>query len=132
VNTLARSRESLRLKLKQAFAVASALTLTLLLFHSNLEAYCFFYPAIDTRFATGFSEKAWSQVSTGMTTQVVQKILGEPLLVRRTGDGEVWSYTMDGKCMWGSLKLADYAWLCRQIYVNEGRVREVVQSIRYD
>ena len=122
----------MRTKLKQATLAFMALILTLLLLHSNFEAFCFIYPGIYTRYAPGYSDQAWGQVSTGMTVQAIQQLLGEPLNIQRKERSEIWSYTLDGKCGWRGRKLADYAWLCRQVQIDEGRVARVESSIRYD
>ena len=96
--------------------------------YSQMEAYCFFYPSIDTQYAPGFSEPGFSQVSTGMTAQTVQQKLGAPLHTYKASDGtEWWSYTSDGKCKWG-----DWAWLGRQIIFRDGMVIEVVKRVYYD
>lgn len=92
--------------------------------YAQTEAYCFFYPSIDTRFAPGYSEQAFSQIKTGMTIQAVQQQLGQPLHVQQHAKGELWSYTQDGKCTWG-----DWAWLCRQVDFHEGRVVEVIHRV---
>lgn len=98
---------------------------------AHTESYCVFSPGIDTQFAPGFSEQAFSQVQTGMTVQAVQQKLGLPLAVHRyvedRKEGEIWSYTLDGKCKWG-----DWAWLRRQIAFREGKVVEVIKRVSYD
>jgi len=95
--------------------------------YAHMEAYCFFYPCIDTRYAHGFSEKAFSQITTGMTSEFVQQMLGAPLRIHHHAGGDIWSYTLDAKCMWG-----DWAWLCRQVNIRDGRVDEVINEVRYD
>lgn len=99
--------------------------------YAHTESYCFFYPSIDTQFAPGFSEQAFSQVATGMTMQAVQQKLGSPLYVQQyvenSNKGELWFYTLDAKCKWG-----DWAWLCRQIDFREGKVVEVIKRVSYD
>jgi outer membrane protein assembly factor BamE (lipoprotein component of BamABCDE complex) len=97
--------------------------------YSHSESYCFFRPGIDTQYAAGYSEQAFSQISTGMTVQVVQQKLGAPLYVqtnRQNGRLE-WYYTRDGKCKWG-----DWAWLVRVVYFTDGRVSELVRRVAYD
>jgi outer membrane protein assembly factor BamE (lipoprotein component of BamABCDE complex) len=99
--------------------------------YAHTESYCFFYPSIDTQFAAGFSDQAFSQVATGMTMQAVQQKLGLPLAVHsyieNTEQGELWSYTLDGKCKWG-----DWAWLRREIDFRNGKVVEVTKRVSYD
>ena len=80
--------------------------------YSRIEAYCFFYPGIDTKYAPGFSERLFSQVSTGITAQAVQQKLGIPLYIQSHAKGDLWFYTLDAKCKWG-----DWAWLCRQVNI---------------
>lgn len=96
--------------------------------YSCMEAYCFFYPSIDTHYAPGFSETAFSQVTTGMTAEAVQQKLGLPLRKHSGNDGrESWAYTLDGKCKWG-----DWAWLGRYVVFKDGQVVEVVNRVFYD
>jgi hypothetical protein len=99
--------------------------------YAHTESYCFFYPSIDTQFAPGFSEETFSQVATGMTMQAVQQKLGVPLATHRYVEGgepgEIWSYTLDGKCKWG-----DWAWLRRQIAFQKGQVVEIIRRVSYD
>jgi len=95
--------------------------------YAHLEAYCYFYPGIDTQYASGFSEQAFSQISTGMTAELVQRKLGAPLYVQHHAGGDLWFYTLDAKCKWG-----DWAWLCRQVNVRDGRVDEIIRRINYD
>ena len=97
--------------------------------YAHLEAYCFFYPGIDTQYAAGYSEQAFSQITPGMTVHAVQEKLGAPLhsqTNRESGRLE-WYYTLDGKCRWG-----DWAWLVRAVYFADGRVVELVKRVEYD
>src|SRR5688572_22794336 len=99
------------------------LMLAALLFwsYTRTEAYCFFAPAIDTQFAAGFSEAAFSEITVGMSAEMVSKKLGEPLRRHFNSGKETWCYTLDGKCRWG-----DWAWLCREVTIQDGFVKEVV------
>src|SRR4051794_22113378 len=100
------------------FPVGAVVAAILFWCYAHLEAYCFFYPGIDTQYAPGFSESAFSQVTTGMTAQAVRQLLGSPLNVQSWKDGrEVWAYTLDGKCKWG-----DWAWLGRTVKFRNGAV----------
>lgn len=104
------------------------LLLVTLWVYGHLEAYCYFYPSIDTKFAPGFSEKAFSQIAQGMTVTDVQNRLGKPLLIFTNSAGlEEWLFTDDGKCWWG-----DFAWLRRSVVVSNETVVSVDRSIRYD
>src|SRR5690349_8410431 len=49
--------------------------------YSRMEAYCFFYPSIDTNYAPGFTEQAFSKIVVGMTKESVQEQLGQPLYI---------------------------------------------------
>src|SRR6185369_13840979 len=84
--------------------------------YSHSESYCFFNPGIDTKYAAGYSEQAFSEVTTGMTVETVQHKLGAPLYAQTNReDGRLeWYYTNDGKCKWG-----DWAWLVRAVYFND-------------
>ena len=62
-----------------------------------------------------------------MTTTLVREKLGQPLYVQYHADGELWFYTLDGKCRWG-----DWAWLCRQVEIREGRVVKVIKQVLYN
>ena len=111
------------------FAVALLPVCAFLWIWSHTESHCFLYPGIDTHYAPGYSESAFSQVSTGMTIQAVEKLLGSPLHSHTDKDGRLrWCYTGDGKCSgW-----ADFAWLGREIFFRDDRVVEVFKHVYYD
>jgi outer membrane protein assembly factor BamE (lipoprotein component of BamABCDE complex) len=96
--------------------------------YAHLEAYCVFYPGIDTRYAPGFSEQAFARLSPGMTTDMVEHTMGKPLFAAtyRGGSSE-WFYTDDGKCGWG-----DWAWLKRTVRFENGRVVELIHCVQED
>ena len=95
--------------------------------YSHSESYCFFYPSIDTYYAPGYSEDAFGHVTTGMTHQSVQRLLGSPLHSHTNKDASVrWCYTGDGKSIWG-----DWAWFGREVIFRENHVVEV-QKIVYN
>ena len=96
-------------------------------YYAQLEAYCFFYPSIDTIYAAGFSEKEFALIKHGMSQSDVEARLGIPLGVQISNQGDLWSYTRDGKCRWG-----DWAWLCRQIRFKDGKVTEVIKAVVYN
>ena len=98
-----------------------------LFLYGQTESYCFFYPGIDTKYAPGFSEQAFSEVATGMTAEAVQQKLGAPLSIQHHSKGDLWFYTLDAKCKWG-----DWAWLCRQVNIREGRVDEITSRVCYN
>lgn len=100
----------------------------LLWLYGHLEAYCFFYPGIDTRYASSYSESAFNQINTGMTVEAVEALVGRPLHSHTNRDGSTrWCYTGDGKCMWG-----DFAWLGREVFFRSNRVVAVEKIIYYD
>lgn len=108
-------------------AVSFALMLLLFWHYAHLEAYCFFYPAIDTTYAAGFSEREFALIKHGMSKSDVKARLGIPLGVQFSNQGDLWSYTRDGKCRWG-----DWAWLCRQVRFKDGKVTEVIKVVVYN
>jgi outer membrane protein assembly factor BamE (lipoprotein component of BamABCDE complex) len=115
------------------FAAASPLFLFILWGYCHLECYCVFYPGIDTRYASGFSESAFSLVTTGMTAEAVQQKLGAPLHTDTNRDGTIrWYYTDDGKCIVGDWKLADFAWLGREVAFRDDRVVQVYKHVHED
>jgi hypothetical protein len=99
---------------------------------SPMECYCPWNPAIDTRFAPGFSEEAFSSVRPGMAEAEVVALLGEPFWKQDVKDGDggaydLWYYSGDGNCERG-----DYAWLGREIAIRDGVVLEVRRLVHYD
>ena len=96
--------------------------------YGHLEAYCHFYPAIDTRFALHYSEAAFSKIHTGMGDDEVRKLIGEPLSVatNQAGVQTLW-FSADGKCRWG-----DFAWLGRSVSISNRVVVSVERMIYYD
>lgn len=99
---------------------------------SAFECYCPWNPAIDTRFAPGFSEEAFSAVRPGMAEAEVVALLGEPFYKQDVHDGDgnaydLWYYTADGKCEHG-----DYAWLGREIAIRDGVVLYAGRLVHYD
>src|SRR5688572_20091072 len=58
--------------------VAGLSLLMVIMSYPRIEAYCFFYPGIDTRYAPGYSEAAFDKVTNGMTQQAVRQLLGTP------------------------------------------------------
>jgi hypothetical protein len=95
---------------------------------THMEAYCFFYPSIDTKYASQYTEEAFDRIRTGMTTNEVSMLLGRPLGVASNQDGsQSWWFTGDGKCLFG-----DFAWLGREVQIREGKVSGAFKSIFYD
>jgi outer membrane protein assembly factor BamE (lipoprotein component of BamABCDE complex) len=93
----------------------------------GVESYCYVYPSIDTRYASGFSESKFAEVRAGMSMNEVITLLGEPYH-RGGGRNSVrWSYTQDGKCFW-----ADWAWLGREIVFMDVLVVERLSRVYYD
>ena len=97
------------------------------------EFYCFFYPAIDTVYAPGYSEAGFAQIAPGMSIKEVEQTLGSPMHTLTNKDGLVrWCYTGDGKCIARGWKLADFAWLGREIIFRENKVAEIVKLVYND
>jgi len=97
-------------------------------FYCHLEAYCVFWPSIDTVYSKGFSEKAFSQVSPGMSKADVLQLLGEPLGIDEHHDrDETWWYSNDGRCWFG-----DFAWLGRSVTFTNSVVMLTERKIYYD
>jgi hypothetical protein len=118
--------------MKTKWPISSVLSLTLLGIiiwgYGRLEVYCYFYPAIDTKFSPGFSEKAFDRISQGMSPSEVRSNLGQPLLVfTNKSNLEEWLFTDDGKCSWG-----DFAWLWRSIVFSNQSVISITREVRYD
>lgn len=96
--------------------------------YCHLEAYCFFWPSIDTVYANGYSEDTFSQLKVGMAMQEVDQIMCQPLGTRTNRDGIVdVAYTRDGRCGFG-----DFAWFGRSITVSNGWVVGITSRIYYD
>ena len=121
-------------KLKVAATAAPGVLAPLLLqlFYSNSELYCFCYPGMVTRYALGFSEPGFNQVSTVKTMRAIQKTIGDPLHLQTLSYDAFWSCTLDGKCVLDERKPADFAWLWGQIHFWEGKVVEIVSQVCYD
>lgn len=117
------------MKAKLFFILPGVLLLVVVLWvYGHLEAYCYFWPSIDTTFATGYTEQSFKRVVTGMPATEVESLLGQPLLMTTNKNGSVeWAYSNDGKCWWG-----DFAWLNRAIVFSNGTVVSIERDIRYD
>ena len=112
---------------------ASPFCLFALWAYCHLECYCVFWPGIDTRFAPGYSESAFDSLTVGMTAEDVQQKLGTPLFTHTNRDGAIqWGYTDDGKCIVGDWKLADFAWLGREVTFRDGTVTQVHKQVYCD
>ena len=115
-------------KWKAACYFGPAFTVTFLLYmRVGCESYCFAFPSIDTRYADGFSEKAFAQVRVGMTMEEVVNLLGTPLGGPSAQANAQWNFTEDGKCPW-----TDWAWLGRTIVFRDDRVAEKIARVWYD
>ncbi len=92
------------------------------------ESYCFFYPSIDTYYAPRYTDAAFDQVTTGMTSHAVQNLLGSPLHSHTNKDASVrWCYTSDGKAIYG-----DWAWFGREIIFQGDSVAKVEKILYND
>ena len=117
--------------MKTSKTAAQLLTVAVAVFvfwiYSHSESYCFLYPSIDTYYAPRYSEHAFGQVTTGMTFQAVEKLLGSPLHGHTNKDASVrWCYTGDGKSVWG-----DWAWFGREVIFRDDCVVEL-QRVTYN
>jgi hypothetical protein len=96
--------------------------------YAQTESYCFFAPAVDTKFASGFSEASFARVQPGLPESEVRDRLGSPLFTTTDGEGhQLWWYSKDGKFRWG-----DWAWLGRCVEFDAGVVRRTVSCVIYD
>ena len=92
------------------------------------EGYCYFYPSIDTRYATGYSEKAFQSITPGMTRPQVDAMMCAPLGVWTNLDATVdYDYTRDGKSWIG-----DFAWFGREVRFSNDVVVATESRIYYD
>jgi hypothetical protein len=118
------------MKNKFRIYTCGAIAFGLLLFwgYANSESVCFFDPNIDTRYAPGYNEAAFNQVTIGMTPQSVEQLAGKPLIISTETDStQVWAYSTDGKAPFG-----DWAWMCRTVVFRNGKVAEVLHMTAYD
>lgn len=95
------------------------------LFWAGPEGYFILYPAIDTRFAPGYSEANFRKVQPGMSKDEVLQLLGQPF---NDVAHQAWIYSEDG-----AFPFWDFAWLARGInFDSEGRVIERSEHIFYN
>ena len=111
------------------YAFLGVITLAAILWvYGRLEAYCYLYPSIDTKFAVGYTERAFNGVSLGMSSTQVETSLSRPLFMTTNINGTVeWDYSCDGKCWWG-----DFAWLGRVIVFSNATVIAIQREVFYD
>ena len=110
-------------------AVATvAVLFVLLLLSGYSEGYCFFWPKIDTVYADGYSEEAFSKLTVGMSRSEAESIMCPPLGVGTNKSGLVRiSYTKDGAAPFG-----DFAWFGRGLEISNGVVTRVVKTMYMD
>lgn len=100
-------------------------------FHSDtpfpIEGFCWWYPDIDTRYASLYTPQHFQAIESGMTREQVVKMIGEPLFRKGQGGAtcqgadcyhETWQYSNDGACRWW-----DFAWKKVWISFEEGIVQ---------
>lgn len=108
-----------------AFIVLSGMVFLGAALWAGPEGYFLLYPAIDTRFAAGYSEANFRKVQPGMSKDEVLALLGPPL---NDVSHQGWSYSEDG-----AFPFWDFAWLARGVnFDSEGRVIERTEMIAYD
>lgn len=91
----------------------------------GVEGYFAPYPAIDTRFAPGYSEAGFRSIQVGMTKAEVLQRVGAPF---NAVQDQGWMYSQDGACGWW-----DFAWLMRGVNFDAtGRVTDVTTFTAYD
>jgi hypothetical protein len=116
--------------LKIIFVSAGTLAVlfALLMLSGYSEGYCYFWPTIDTKYAEGYSEKQFAQLTVGMTRAEAENIMCVPLGVSTNKSGLVQIfYTSDGAAPFG-----DFAWFGRGLEASNGVVTRVVNRIYYD
>ena len=113
-----------RIAASLSIGIIGSLFLLLLAF-SAIESYFPFDPDIDTRFAPGYSEEAFTSLQVGMSKEEVLQRLGPPLSGQAS---RTWYYSTDGACPWW-----DFAWLARNVeFDEEGRIAALITGIRRD
>jgi len=110
------------------FGLVLGLILSVCWGYCHLEAYCVFYPSIDTVYADGYSEEDFSRIQVGMSMTEVEQIIGVPLSswTNKQGITFLW-YSQDGKC-----KLGDFAYLGRGLEVQDNAVSKITSQVMYD
>jgi outer membrane protein assembly factor BamE (lipoprotein component of BamABCDE complex) len=78
-----------------------------------------FYPLIDTRLPSGFSQAKFESIQLGMTKTEILKILPAPVPRKEykeewSIDDDTWYYGQDGACLFG-----DFAWFEFVIFFDE-------------
>ena len=109
-------------------SIAGVLLLFLLWGFSHSEAYFNPYPTIDTRFSKAFTEAKFERITPGMSEDELTQLMGKPLTKEdREGGLSIWSYSSDGKCLWG-----DFAWMGRSVTCKDGKVVRMEKAVFYD
>ena len=86
------------------------------------------WPGIDTHYAPGYSEQAFSTIKPGMTRAQVDALMTRPLAITQVSPDTVrYHYTSDGKCPWG-----DFAWKGREVLFKNGVVVEIYRDWYHD
>lgn len=103
--------------------------LFVLLFLSGYpEGYCYFWPKIDTTYATGYSEAQFDKIKVGMTWDNANRLMCSPLGIETNRDGQMRIfYTSDGNASFG-----DFAWFGRGLEVSNGVIARVVKTMYHD
>jgi outer membrane protein assembly factor BamE (lipoprotein component of BamABCDE complex) len=91
------------------------------------EGYCYFYPSIGTQFSSGFSERKFASLKTGMEAREVENLLGAPLVkFSRPGGEERWCFSLD------KTNGIDFAWLVRTVSIKDKKVVQIIRTVAYN
>lgn len=82
-------------------------------------------PYFETVYSNNFSNQKFNSIKTGISTEEVRKVLGEPLAIRDIEGEEVWYYT-EGKDLHNS------SYFVRVIKFKDKKVIEIIRDTYYD
>ncbi|MGZ3882938.1 MAG: hypothetical protein ACXVP0_00645 [Bacteroidia bacterium] len=83
-------------------------------------------PDIDTKYAANCTEAKFNEITVGMDTSEVIRLVGQPI-GKRGSSTQKWNYTADEKCQWH-----DFAWLNRNLVIDSrGKVKLILKTIEY-
>jgi outer membrane protein assembly factor BamE (lipoprotein component of BamABCDE complex) len=117
------------MKIASAICLIGAVVFGILLLSGFPEGYCYLYPQIGTVFATGYTDKNFSKIRAGTSTDEVRRLLGEPLFRFTNNTGSYWYYSFDKK---DKVPCCDFAWLARTVIVSNSTVIGVERCVYND